>query len=119
MYVEIPVTDLERAERFYTQVFSCPASHHRVDGHDAVLLFTGEEQPDTGALVALMSGESYVPSLDGTRVYFAVEDVPQTLDRAIRLGGQELYPPTEVGDQVVAEFSDTEGNRIAVSSRTG
>ena len=43
-------------------------------------------------------------------------DVAGTLARASARGGTLLYPVTEVGEQgVVAEFADTEGNRIALS----
>jgi predicted enzyme related to lactoylglutathione lyase len=64
----------------------------------------------------LATGDSYVPSVDGTRVYFRVDDVEGTLARALDRGGQELYPVTDVGEQgMVAEFADTEGNRIALS----
>ena len=45
-----------------------------------------------GANVALARGESYVPSIDGTRVYFHVESIDETMARAIAKGGAELYP---------------------------
>jgi predicted enzyme related to lactoylglutathione lyase len=65
---------------------------------------------------ALATGDSYVPSVDGTRVYFRVDDVEGTLARALDRGGQVLYPVTDVGEQgMVAEFADAEGNRIALS----
>ena len=85
-----------------------------IDGHPmAIFPETNEPGRANGALAA---GDSYVPSVGGTRVYFRVDDVEGTLARASEHGGTLLYPVTEVGEQdVVAEFADTEGNRIALS----
>ena len=64
---------------------------------------------------------SEIPVVDVERamafsVYFRVDDVVGTLARALERGGSALYAVTDVGEQgVVAEFADTEGNRIALS----
>ncbi|MGO3885135.1 MAG: VOC family protein [Mycetocola sp.] len=115
-YVEIPVADLDRAERFYRIVLHAPTRRTVLDGHAACLL---DDAPGgEGAVIALMHGESYVPSTAGTRVYVTVPDVAATLELAVAHGGGVLYPPTTVDDDlIVAEFSDSEGNRVALSSR--
>ncbi|MEU9808363.1 VOC family protein [Mycobacterium sp. NPDC050853] len=113
-YVEVPVTDIHRAAAFYTNVFDVTSRHTVIDGHPACLLDDTAEAE--GAVIALMQGASYVPSVDGIRVYISVPSVEGALARAIENGSRELYPPTKLADgQVVAEFSDSEGNRIAVS----
>jgi predicted enzyme related to lactoylglutathione lyase len=53
------------------------------------------------------------PANDGKRVsiYARVEDLQATLDRAERLGGKTILPPTEVpGGPKLAMFADPAGN---------
>jgi predicted enzyme related to lactoylglutathione lyase len=113
-WFEIPVVDFERAMAFYEHVFEVELERTVIDGHlMAIFPETDESGRANGALAA---GDSYVPSANGTRVYFCVDDVAGTLARASECGGTLLYPLTKVGEQgVVAEFADTEGNRIALS----
>ena len=113
-WFEIPVVDFERAMAFYEHVFEVELERTVIDGHP-MAIFPEADEPGR-ASGALAAGDSYVPSVDGTRVYFRVDDVEGTLARASERGGTLLYPVTEVGEQgVVAEFADTEGNRIALS----
>ena len=113
-WFEIPVVDFERAMAFYEYVFEVELERTVIDGHP-MAVFPEADEPGR-ASGALAAGDSYVPSVDGTRVYFRVDDVAATLARASERGGTLLYPVTEVGEQgVVAEFADTEGNRIALS----
>ena len=115
-YFEIPVSDLERAIAFYEHVFECELERTVIDGHPMALFpDAAGEGSITGALA---HGESYVPSRDGARVYFAVDDIDAILARVRELGGEILYPKTAVGEWgFVAEFADSEGNRIALSAR--
>jgi len=113
-WFEIPVIDFERAMAFYEHVFEVELERTVIDGHP-MAIFPEADEPGR-ASGALAAGDSYVPSVDGTRVYFRVDDVAATLARASERGGTLLYPVTEVGEQgVIAEFADTEGNRIALS----
>lgn len=58
-----------------------------------------------------------MPSHDGTRVYFAVDSIDDTLESVLQHGGRVLYPKTSIGELGhVAEFEDSEGNRVALSS---
>lgn len=113
LYFEIPVTDLARAIGFYSHVFGVDFEIATIDGNEMALF----PQVANGASGALAQGESYVPSVDGTRVYFVVDSIEHTLQRVFEKGGQELYPKTSIGALgFVAEFQDCEGNRIALSS---
>lgn len=112
-YFEIPVTDLDRAVGFYSYVFGVTLELADIDGNKMALF----PESEGGASGALAQGESYHPSPDGTRVYFTVESIDETLARALEKGGTELYPKTSIGALgFVAEFSDSEGNRVALSS---
>ena len=113
-YFEIPVTDMDRAVAFYESVFSVSLDRTVIDGHE-MALFPFDEA-GKGVSGALAKGESYVPSTAGPRIYFSVENIDETLQQAIINGGKVAYPKTLVGDFWVAEFEDSEGNQIALSS---
>lgn len=112
-YFEIPVTDMERAMRFFAAVLGVTFERTLIDGNDMALFpFDAGASGITGALA---KGESYVPGRLGVRIYFAVDNVDETLKRAIAAGGMTLYPKTCIGDLGwVAELQDSEGNCIAV-----
>jgi predicted enzyme related to lactoylglutathione lyase len=111
-YFEIPVTDLERATRFYSAVFEVDFTRETVDGHQMALFPPAES--GGGASGALAKGDVYVPTRDGVIVYFAVPDIDAVLDRARSRGATMLYEKKDNGIAFVAEFEDSEGNRIAV-----
>ena len=102
-----------RAIDFYESVLGVELTRSKIDGHD-MALFPGSND-GTGVSGALAKGESYVPSTAGPRIYFFVEDIDETLDRAISKGSTIAYPKTAVGDLWIAEFIDSEGNQIALS----
>jgi uncharacterized protein len=114
-YFEIPVRDLDRATRFYTTVFGYQFERQTIDGNQMALFPQAEGMP--GATGALAKGEVYVPTHNGAILYFSTDDVAQTLARANAAGGKTLYPRTAIGSNgFVAEFEDSEGNRIAIHS---
>lgn len=58
----------------------------------------------------------YVPGKAGPILYFAVADIDAVMARARAAGGRELYAKKDIGaNGWVAEFEDSEGNRIALS----
>jgi uncharacterized protein len=115
-WFEIPVLDLDRAISFYSKVLEIEFELTQIDGHP-MALFPAEESA-TGSSGALAQGDSYVPSLDGPRVYFDVDDAEAVLARATHLGAKLLYPVTQVSENlIVAEFTDSEGNRLAISQK--
>ena len=114
-YFEIPVTDLERAMKFYRAVFGVDFTRETVDGNEMAFFPFSEAAP--GATGALAKGPTYKPSKDGSLVYFRASDIDAVLARAAAQGGKTLYPKTAIGAQgFVAEFEDSEGNRVALHS---
>ena len=112
-YFEIPVRDMNRAISFYSKTFGVKFERMDIDGNEMALFpyQTGGE----GVTGALAKGDSYKPSLKGTRVYFSTHDIDFTLRNAISSGGKMIYPKTDTGDYgFVAEFEDSEGNCIAL-----
>lgn len=113
VYFEIPVTDIDRAIKFYTSVFNFTFEKQVID-HNEMALFPFSEE-SMGVSGALAKGEIYKPTKDGVVIYFKTESIEKTLKVATENGGQILYPKTSSGDLgFVAEFEDSEGNRIAL-----
>lgn len=113
-YFEIPVMDMDRATSFYETVLGVSLERTVIHGSD-MALFPFDEN-SRGISGALAKGDSYVPSKSGPRVYFFVESIGETLERAISNGGRVAFPKTQAGDFWVAEVEDSEGNLIALSS---
>lgn len=112
IYFEIPVKDIERAKKFYTIVFNFDFKIENIDNNEMALFpFIDKAAGISGALA---KGEIYKPTIDGILIYFNTENIDKTLQLAIANGGQILYPKTDNGIGFVAEFQDTEGNRIAL-----
>jgi predicted enzyme related to lactoylglutathione lyase len=112
VYFEIPVTDLDRAVKFYKAVFNFKFSKENIDNNDMALFPFDEDS--SGISGALVKGEIYKPTKDGVVIYFKVENIDETLEQATSNGGQMLYTKTDNGIGLVAEFEDTEGNRVAL-----
>lgn len=112
IYFEIPVKDIERAMKFYNFVFNFDFNKEVIDNNEMALFpFIDKAAGISGALA---KGEIYKPTIDGILIYFNTENIDETLQLAIANGGQILYPKTDNGIGFVAEFQDTEGNRIAL-----
>lgn len=118
IYFEIPASDLNRAVRFYEAVFEVALERRIIDGYEMALFPWQEQAP--GITGALVKGDVYVPAKAGPILYFASENIDGTLQRAVAAGGKVLYPKKAVDAGIeVAEFEDSEGNRIALQTRRG
>ncbi len=115
IYFEIPVADLERAIAFYGAVFGPTFERADVDGNAMAFFPYAPDRP--GASGALAQGDSYTPGHACARLYFTMQDIRATPDKAVAAGGRVLYPPTLVdvfGE--VAEIEDCEGNCVALQA---
>ncbi|WP_395772239.1 VOC family protein [Arenimonas sp.] len=112
-YLEIPVSHIERATRFYEFIFDIELEREVVDGYTMAHFPTiGDGK---GADVALSQGDVYVPSKSGVIVYFHVPDIDAVISRTAERGAATLYAKKEVSPGTwVAEFEDSEGNRVAL-----
>ena len=114
-WFEIPVNDLERAKSFYEAVFNYEMKITEMDKFRMAWFPSSME--GFGASGTLFQGESYVPSHEGTMVYFAVDDIEATLNRVKEHGGKVLNPKMSIGEYgFVGHFEDCEGNRVALHS---
>lgn len=112
VYFEIPVNNIDRAIKFYKTVFNFDFDKEIIDNNEMALFPFVEE--NSGISGALAKGEIYKPTKDGVVIYFKTQNIDETLKLATSNGGQILYPKTDNRIGFVAEFEDTEGNRIAL-----
>jgi len=116
-WFEIPVTDMDRAKNFYESVFEIEVGIHDMGG--VLMGFFPMNEGASGAMGSLMKYESYVPSHEGTLVYFSCEDLKNELGRIVSAGGKILQEKTQISPEngFMGLFEDTEGNRVALHSQ--
>ncbi len=115
-YFEIPVDDLERAVEFYSAVFDIDFIFQTVDNIE--MAFFPFDSSKSGITGALAKGEIYKPTIKGVLIYFSVESIDDVLQKVKDSKGEMLYPKTSVGEYgFVAEFKDSEGNRIGLNEK--
>lgn len=124
VWADIPVIDLERARKFYSDILQVDVA--LMPGQAGIALLPPTEGgpegvPSVSADLAI-SGEGYgsKPSADaGPTIYLNGEpDAQVVLDRVEAAGGKVLQNKTFMGEMVgaIGFFLDTEGNRIGVQS---
>lgn len=120
-WIEIPVVDMDRAEKFYSDYFGVTLSRQSEMG--GILMSWFEmDMASYGSAATLIKGEGYKPSSDGVVIYFTAPDktVENGLKKAEEMGIKILVPKTNIGEHgFVASIEDSEGNRIAIHSMEG
>ena len=118
-WFEIPVTDMERAQKFYESVFQIQISIHDLGG--LIMGWFPYEESVKGISGSLVKHEMYSPSdFAGSLIYFSCRDVNEEVARVEGAGGEVLRAKTAIGEGYgfMALIKDTEGNRIGLHSRT-
>ena len=121
VWADIPVTDLDRAAKFYSQVIGMPLN--RMPGAEDVAIpgsppVEGQPAPENAGMTVAF--DLYVggkPSVDGATIYLSAQgDIAGTLQRVRDAGGEVLQEPQDMGPMIgtLAFFKDTEGNRIGL-----
>jgi len=114
-WFEIPVSDFDRARKFYETIFDIQMTVTEMQGYK-MAFFPAYEGKISGAICF---GEGYIPSGAGSLLYLnANPDVNLVLDRATAAGGRIIVPKTLISPETgyYAFLVDTEGNRIALHS---
>ena len=116
VWFEIAATDLERAKKFYSDVFQKEMQY--VDMPDSPMYMMGSSAEGVaGASGALVKSADNVPSTSGTIVYFYCDDVAVEASRVEAAGGTLIVPKTSLGEfGFMAMFIDTEGNKVGMHS---
>lgn len=116
VWFEIAATDLERAKKFYSDVFQKEMQY--VDMPDSPMYMMGSSAEGiAGASGALVKSADNIPSTSGTIVYFYCDDVAVEASRVEAAGGTLIVPKTSLGEfGFMAMFIDTEGNKVGMHS---
>lgn len=112
-WFEIPTQDIMRAKKFYEGTFGGTLSLSEL-GPVKMAMFNMAND-GSGAGGALVNGKDYKPSHSGTRIYFSVNSIEDTLKKIETSGGKVTQPKTSIGEWgFIASFEDTEGNLISL-----
>lgn len=112
-WFEIPVTDMDRAKKFYETIMDTTLEVTNMEGFEMAMF------PHSTVGCALCKGEGCEPSTQGVTVYLnANPNLDTVLGRIEAAGGQIIAPKTEISPEhgYMAQFIDTEGNRLALHS---
>jgi uncharacterized protein len=116
-WTDIPVTNLDRAIRFYSAVLGQPVRRLSESGMEYGLL-PHEEANASGCLCVRSDsgGVDNTPSANGPLIYLLVEGrLNQAVDAARKNGGKILRERQQIGEHGFrALIIDSEGNRIAL-----
>ena len=114
VWVDIPVTDLERASKFYAAVLSINV-HQEVFGEFRFAVLA-HERGNGGCLVP----KTAEPTSGGLLVYMNVDGrIRDAVAKVAESGGQVLKPIHSIGPHGFrALLLDSEGNQIALHSQT-
>lgn len=116
-WYEIPVADIERAKGFYESVFGVELSMNNMDGYE--MAWFPMKAGEAGATGALVKGEGYSPSMEGSIVYMSVQDIDQTIEKITSNGGEIIMPKKDIGEYgMIAMFKDCEGNKVGLHMDT-
>jgi uncharacterized protein len=117
VWFEIPVSDMQRAIKFYEAAFDVRLEPMEVNGMH--LAFFKMEREVYGSGGALIHSPPIEPSHQGTTVYFRVASIDPALEKIVKAGGKTLIGRRSIGQYgFIAQFEDTEGNRVALHEMT-
>jgi predicted enzyme related to lactoylglutathione lyase len=117
-WFEIPVSDFERAKKFYSTIYDYQMPDTMVGPVRMGFLLYEQQVGRVGGAICL--GAGYSPSQQGTLPYLnGGSDLNTVLNRVEKAGGKVLLPKTFIAPEhgYFAKFVDTEGNLIALHSR--
>ena len=107
-HVEIMTTDLDKAKKFYSELFGWKISAWK--GSPDYMLFETGKQPGGG----FQKVDKVNPG-DGILLYIKVDNIKAHLDKARNLGGKIIKENTEIPNiGWYGIFSDLDGNIIGV-----
>jgi uncharacterized protein len=117
-WFEIPVTDIDRAQKFYEAIFDISMTPLEMPNMK-MRMFPLEDMTGVGGTLIDTAGFHKPSATDGPLVYLnANPDVQLVLNKVEAAGGKIIIPKTEISPEYgyMAVIIDTEGNRIAFHS---
>jgi len=117
-WFEIPVKNYNRAKQFYSTVMGSKITdNHMPDMNIKYGMFEYDED-NNGIGGAIIEGEGQNPTTDGATIYLnGGDNLNIALEKVEANGGKVVMPKTDIGTfGFIAQFMDTEGNRVALHS---
>ncbi len=114
-WFEIPVSDFERAKKFYETILNISMTTTHNSGY-SMGFFPNVENKVSGAICF---GEGYIPSGAGSVLYLNADpDLFDALNKVPEAGGRVLVTKTLISAEngYYAFILDSEGNRIGLQS---
>lgn len=118
-WFEISVSDFDRAKKFYSTIYDYEMPENMMGNTRMGFFLMDFEKQGVGGSICF--GEGYIPSAEGSLIYLnGGADLNIILNRIEGAGGQVLVPKTLINEDIgfFAIFTDTEGNRLALHSRS-
>lgn len=117
-WFEIPVTDFDRAKKFYQSIYDFEMPETKMD--EVRMGFFMHDMENGGRGGAIVHHPNLMkPGKMGTLVYLNGEpDLNTILERVEKNGGKVLHPKSLIADNMGywALFEDTEGNNVGLHS---
>ncbi len=112
IWVELPATDLERANRFYAEIFGHELGEIIDDGTRRIVILPGSPS------VSLNQVPGFTPTTEGSLPYFHVDEpLAGALERVAAAGGGIIDGVEQRGDNgYFALVTDSEGNAFTLHS---
>ncbi|GGZ81343.1 VOC family protein [Algibacter mikhailovii] len=117
-WFEIPVKNYERAKQFYSTVMALEIKDNHMPEQNIKYGMFPYDADNNGVGGGLIEGNGQNPTTDGPTIYLnAGDDLNLALNKVEISGGKIMMPKTDIGENgFMAQFTDTEGNRIALHS---
>lgn len=117
-WFEIPVTDIDRAQKFYETILDIKMVK-RIDGDDEAVFFPFDPnviQATSGRVTGVLSkSDRNEPSSNGTVVYInASPNIQIVLDKVEKAGGKVISPKIQIPPGFIAIIIDSEGNKVGL-----
>src|ERR1700733_14882264 len=116
-WFEISVSDIERAKKFYEEIFGITMEVQDMMGMKMAYFPADMMGGKVGG--GLVEGQFHKPSADGAKIYLnANPDLDDALGKVEAAGGQVTMLKMKISDEIgaMAFFMDTEGSAVAMHS---
>lgn len=119
-WFEIPVNDMDRAITFYEKVFDCKLDKQVMGDFQMAWFPWGDDGKGAGGSLVYHKEFYQTSGLAGALIYFSSEDCEVELSRVEEAGGKIQFAKRLIAPDIgyMGVFIDSEGNRIAVHSRS-
>jgi len=117
-WFEIPVNNYERAKKFYGTILDLEITDYHMPEKNMKYGMFPYDMENMGVGGAIVQMKEMNPSTDGSTVYLnGGDDLNVALGKVEAAGGQVVMPKTDIDENgFIAQFIDTEGNRVALHS---